>query len=100
MSAFRWTAARDRELRANRHEGFSWRDTARLIGCTEAEAKARLRALRGSSDASGAGVEKQGCVRVPAPVRVVKAGLIDLTHAPSMMEQAAARWNAQRDTGL
>jgi hypothetical protein len=87
--SFRWTPKRDQALRSARADGFSFHDAANMVGggASEGDARTRMRELRALP-------ATQGNVAVPRPAAPAPArsGLIDLSKAPSSMEQQASRW--------
>lgn len=90
--SFRWTPARDRALRENVRDGFTLKEAATMIGCgcTREDAAARIRALREQDRAA----DLTAVPRPPAPPPNGRT-LIDLSRAPSSMEQAAAGWRGR-----
>ena len=98
MSVFHWTAKRDAELRAIIADGFTHREAANMLGfgvLDGADVTRRLRLLR----QTGRRGHVQGNVEVPRPpapppapaTRPNARPLIDLSRAPSSMEQRFGR---------
>jgi hypothetical protein len=79
---FRWNDRRDRYLREARQNKFTFAEAGRMVGCTAEEARARWQELRAAAPVSTAAV-----ATVERPVFVPRPKLIDLSKAPSAMEQ-------------
>lgn len=94
MTTFRWTPRRREELRQLRKDGFSWADVGTMLGCGREEAIAEDRRQRKQAQQ----VHAVAIVPRPAPAPPppgIQRKLIDLSNAPSAMEEAAKRWAKQ-----
>lgn len=90
MTKFRWTERRRAELARLRDDEFTFQEIARMMGCSREEAITEHRRLR---TAKPEACEIARVPRPPAPAPTpARRPLIDLSKAPSAMEQAAASW--------
>lgn len=88
---FNWTPKRDALLRELRHQGLSLAEAARAIGCDVAHVRMRARQLGGAQvKADDVGAVPRPAPQPSAPRPVGRRPLIDLSKAPSAMEERFA----------